>query len=287
MMKKIMNWVLAATLICGFTMSVTSCEDNSDNPAPAKKKYRLVQCKQVFDDTDTYYITDYSYDDQGRLASYEKTGYNTRYSDGPYLDSYYTYTYGDHYIIERDNTRNFYNYYTLNDDGLVVKQQVFMIEDGVEVPNDPYYLQYEGGRILSTKDIDTGHLMVFYYDDDDLVFSQREDVEESPVLYNFTPSTLSVDHGYIKSPMSIPMTDELYMMGYFGKPSKHLVSHERSESNSKKTYTLQDRDYTYTIADGHIVEMVEVTTTVLKSAVYNSSGTKTNTTTFTYEEVDL
>ena len=36
-MKKIMAWVMAATLICGSSMMVTSC-DNSDNPITVKKK---------------------------------------------------------------------------------------------------------------------------------------------------------------------------------------------------------------------------------------------------------
>ena len=46
--------MLAAILICGFSMSVTSCVDNSDNPVPAKKKYRLVQRKEVYDDGKKY-----------------------------------------------------------------------------------------------------------------------------------------------------------------------------------------------------------------------------------------
>ena len=36
-MKKIMNWVLAAALICGFSMDLTSCSNNDDNPVTAKK----------------------------------------------------------------------------------------------------------------------------------------------------------------------------------------------------------------------------------------------------------
>lgn len=56
-MKKMMIWVLAAILICGFSMGVTSCEDNSDNPVPVKKKYRLVQRKDVREgDNGAYYV---------------------------------------------------------------------------------------------------------------------------------------------------------------------------------------------------------------------------------------
>jgi len=62
--------VLAATLISGFTVGVTSCQDNYDNPAPAKKQYRLVHSEQVIDDG-SYYIADYGYDNQGRLLTYK------------------------------------------------------------------------------------------------------------------------------------------------------------------------------------------------------------------------
>ena len=38
-MKKLMNWVLAATMICGASM-FTSCTEGSDNPAPENAKNR-------------------------------------------------------------------------------------------------------------------------------------------------------------------------------------------------------------------------------------------------------
>jgi len=281
-MRKIHHWMLAAILICGASV-FTACNDNSDNPIPAKKKYRLAQRKEVYDNSDAYYITDYSYDDQGRLASFVRTGYNTQYSDGAYVDANYTYTYGDGYIIERHLNSNSYDYYTLNDDGLVVKKQGFVIEDGVEVPRYPDYLQYDGGRILSIEDTNAKHLTVFHYEGDDLMYFQREDVEVSPVLYTYTRTELSVDHGYLNSPYTT-MDEPLYMMGYFGKPSKHLESHEKTETKDSKVYVLFDRDYTYTIADGHIVEMVEVTHSIMNYGFYQSESTKTTTSTFTYEE---
>ena len=38
-MKKMMNWVLAATMICGASV-FTSCSESSDNPAPENAKNR-------------------------------------------------------------------------------------------------------------------------------------------------------------------------------------------------------------------------------------------------------
>ena len=282
-MKKILNWVLAATLISGFTVSVTSCQDNEDNPAPAKKKYRLVQRKEVNEDTGAYYITDYGYDDQGRLVSYLRVGYNTQYSDGPYVNADYTFTYGDHYILQK-YSEDSYAYFTLNDDGLIVKEQGFVIEDGVEDPRSFFDFQYEDGRVMSYEENGNEKFSAFHWEDGDLMYYGEKATEQPYSVTTFTHSELSVDHGYLKAPLST-MSEELYMMGYYGKPSKHLASHEKLEAGSKKMYTLFDRDYTYTIADGHIVEMVEVATTEIKTAVYSRSETKTTTTTFTYEEM--
>lgn len=281
-MKKMINLVLAAILICG-TVAFTACNDNSDNPVPSKKKYRLVQRKEVYDNTDAYYITHYGYDDQGRLISFKRVGYNTQYSDGAFVDANYTYTYEDHCIIERHLNSNYIYYYTLNDDGLVVKVQSASIEDGVETPGYPDYLQYKDGRILSIEDTNAKHLTVFHYEGDDLMYFQREDVEVSPVLYTYTRTELSVDHGYLNTPYTT-MDEPLYMMGYFGKPSKHLESHKKSETKDSKIYALFDYDYTYTIADGHIVEMVEVTHMIIDYVFYKDDSTKTTTSTFTYEE---
>lgn len=282
-MKKILNWLLAATLISGFTVSVTSCDDNSDNPAPAKKKYRLVQRQEKYDDSDAYYITDYGYDDQGRLASFVRVGYNTRYSDGPYTDSYYTFTYGDHYIIEK-HREDYYIYYTLNDDGLIVKEQSIGIEDGVENPGSFFDFQYEDGRVISYEENQNGKPSPFHWEDGDLMYYGEKATGQSYSVTTFTRPELSVDHGYLKAPLS-SMSEALYMMGYYGKPSKHLASHEKSESESKTLYILFNYDYTYTITDGHIAEMVDASTSEVKSAVYSRSETKTTTTTFTYEEI--
>ena len=281
-MQKIIHWMLAAILICG-TSVFTACNDNSDNPVPAKKKYRLVQRKEVVEETGVYYITDYSYDDQGRLASFVRYVHKPQLGDGTYVEGKITYTYEDHCIIERHLNSNYIYYYTLNDDGLIVKAQPASIEDGVETTGYPDYLQYKDGRILSIEDTNAKHLTVFHYEGDDLMCFQREDVEVSPFLDTYTRTDLSVDHGYLNTPYTT-MDEPLYMMGYFGKPSKHLESHKKSETKDSKTYVLFDYDYTYTIADGHIVEMVEVTHMIIDYVFYKDDSTKTTTSTFTYEE---
>ena len=158
-MQKIIQWMLAAILICG-TGVFTSCNDNSDNPVPAKKKYRLVQRKDVVEETGVYYITDYSYDDQGRLASFVRYVHKPQLGDGTYVEGKITYTYEDHCIIERHLNSNYIYYYTLNDDGLIVKAQMYTIKDGVETPGYPDYLQYKDGRILSIEDTNAGILII-------------------------------------------------------------------------------------------------------------------------------
>ena len=280
-MKRIMNWVLVTTLICGFSLGVTSCADNNDNPVPTKKKYRLVQRKEIYDDSDTYYITDYGYDSQGRLKSFVRRGYNTPFGD--IVDANYTYTYGDHYIIEKQGNDAYYTY-TLNDDGLIVKEQGTVIENGVEIPRSLYSFQYEDGRIISDGDTNTSFLNIFHWEDGDLMYYGLENEGPIQKTSTFTRSGLSVDHGYMKEPKNT-MSEGLYMMGYFGKPSKHLESHFKLESKGGDIYLLYDHDYTYTIADGHIVEMVDFMTSVTKG-MYESALTNKTTTTFTYEEYE-
>ena len=280
-MKKMMNWMMVAILICGAIM-FTSCEDNSDNPVPTKKKYRLVQRKEVYNNSDEYYITDYSYDDQGRLASYVRKGYNTPYSDGAFVDANYTYIYGDHYVIEKHHD-NLYFYYTLNDDGLIVQEQRFVTENGVEESRPPYYFQYEDGRMISYEETGTGHWDGYRWEDGDLMFYGQDNLEEGMNKTTFTRSALSVDHGYTKSPL-ITISEALFLMGYFGKPSKHLESHNKSEKEGGNISFISDDDYTYTIVDGHIVEMVEISTSVMKMGAYESTSTKMTTTTLTYEK---
>jgi hypothetical protein len=160
---------------------------------------------------------------------------------------------------------------------------MYTIKDGVETPGYPDYLQYKDGRILSIEDTNAKHLTVFHYEGDDLMYFQREDVEVSPFLCTYTRTDLSVDHGYLNTPYTT-MDEPLYMMGYFGKQSKYLESHKKSETKDSKTYVLFDYDYTYTIVDGHIVEMVEISTSVMKMGAYESTSTKTTTTTLTYEK---
>ena len=280
-MKKTMQWMFAAILICG-TSVFTSCDDNSDNPVPAKKKYRLVQRKEVVEETGVYYITDFGYDDQGRLASFVRYVHKPQLGDGTYVEGKITYTYGDHYILE-SHYDNFYIYYTLNDDGLIVKEQSYSIKDGVEDFNYPVYYQYNDGRILSYEETEVPHTMAFHWEDADLMFLERDHTEQATYVITFTRSELSVDNGYLNAPMST-MDDLLYMQGYFGKPSKHLESHYKSEAKTATINVLFDTDYTYTIADGHIVEMVDVTHSVMDSGFYQSESTKTTTNTFTYEE---
>jgi len=54
-MKKIINWVLAATLVCGATVtsvSLTSCEEanaQNDNPAPQVVSKELIRTSQSWD----------------------------------------------------------------------------------------------------------------------------------------------------------------------------------------------------------------------------------------------
>ena len=278
-MKKIMSWGLAATFICGFTMGVTSCDDKSDNPVPAKKRYRLVQHKQVFNDNQ-YAIADYSYDSQGRLKHYNRVIYYVDRNDSLW-DADYTYTYGDHYILEKHHEK-YYDYYTLNDDGLIITEETRTSPDEPATP--AYYFQYVDGKISGYREREVPSVMTFNWEGDDLMTYGWYDVDGLVDNTEFTRSSLTVDHGYMAAPM-VMMSDALYMMGYYGKPSKHLESHcYKVKNQGANVFVSYDHEYTYTIADGHIVEMVDNSSMVLHHPILDRTTNSTTISTFTYEE---
>lgn len=273
-MKTIALFLLAVILICGFSMSVTSCTDNNDNPVPAKKKkYRLVQRKEVYDNSDMYSIIDYGYDNQGRLASFYQVVYNSQIAD-IYVSADLTYTYDDHCIIEKHHD-GYYIHYTLNNDGLIVKKEHISIKDGVPIPDDnPVYYQYNDGRMISYEEAESQHVEIFHWESGDLMYisygeDDQEDDENKP---EFIRSGLSVDHGYVNPPLS-GMSSPLYMMGYYGKPSKHLESHYKTMTGGFIS-VLIEHDYTYTIADGHITEMVDNSHSYMKYGTTETSSEK-------------
>ena len=279
-MKRIMTWALAAALIISGAVMFSACsksdDNDGDNPAPAKKKYRLVQRKDVYDNSDAYYITDYAYDKQGRLISYVRTGYNV--TD---IVVRCTYTYGDHYIIE--NHGDYSYYFTLNDDGLIIKHECIRTEDGEETTTPYFGFDYADGRVIKYEELKNYKLVKFQWENDDLMSHSLEDVEYTSNSTYYTYSEQSVDHGFT-NPILSTMSEGLFLMGYYGKPSKHLESHRKSELNAGTAYTTIENDYTYTIADGHIVEIVDNTSWVMKMGSIESASSKKTTTTLTYEE---
>ena len=55
-MKKMMNWVMAATLLCGANI-LNSCKDanaQEDNPAPKVVSTELIRTSQSWDGTTTW-----------------------------------------------------------------------------------------------------------------------------------------------------------------------------------------------------------------------------------------
>lgn len=276
--------LLAVALICGFSMSVISCTDNNDNPAPAKKKYRLVQCKEVNDNSDMYCITDYGYDNQGRLTSFYKVAYNSQFGD-IYVDADYTYTYDDHCIIERHEDDLYYRY-TLNDEGLIVKKESIIIENGVPIPDaSPHYFRYDDGRMIAYEETGTQHEEFFHWENGDLMYLsfEKDNQKDDRNKREYVRSGLSVDHGYTNPPLS-GINHALFMMGYFGKPSKHLESHYENKGDDGLINILMEHDYTYTIADGHVTEMVEKSHTIMKFGTSETTSDKKITSTFIYEE---
>ena len=270
-----MNWVLAAALICGFSMDLTSCSNNSDNPVPAKKKYRLIQRLEITNDGDTI-ITDYGYDTQGRLETYVRVTFKPSETR---VNANFTFTYGDHCIIERQ-LDNEYFYYTLNDDGLIIKEENRTEIDKPSASLHTY--QYADGRLIAYQESDNPVVSKLHWEDGDLMYYGREGLAGYVDKTEYTRTQLSVDHGFMTEPLGT-MSDVLYMMGYYGKPSKHLESHYKKEvQNQLGLSTLIEFDYTYTLADGHIVKMVKESTIKMQVPLINKTSILTAT--FAYEE---
>ena len=214
------------------------------------RECRLVQRKEVNEESGVNRISRYGYDDQGRLTSYVIESYKTDL--GIFPEEIHTYTYGDHYIKEQIDEEG-YELYTLNDDGLIVKHESIRMKDGVETVTSALFYQYENGRISTYGENKSKY--VFQWKDGDLMSFYLDTKVEIEDITECTLSELTVDHGYRMPPM-LSMREPLYMMGYYGKPSMHLESHK---TNSVKTavYSLfYEFDYTYTIDKGHIVEFV-------------------------------
>lgn len=277
-MKRFMQWVMVAALICGTNVFLSSCSKDDDNDPV--KKCRLVERKEVYSDTDAYYITRYSYDAQGRLASFVREGYNTDW--GNITEANFAYTYGDHFIKEQHGNEG-YDLYTLNDDGLIVKHETIRTKDGVEGVTTSFSYQYDNGRISFYKETENTEGYLFQWKDGDLMtyyLDTKRDVED---ITEYTRSELMVDHGYIKPPSNM-MREPLYMMGYYGKPSKHLESHKTNSAKTGPVSVIYEFDFTYTLDKGHIVELVDNHKVTTDMGVSKTEKIVKQTSTFTYEE---
>ena len=241
-------------------------------------KYQLVQRKEVIEESGVNRISRYGYDDQGRLTSFVKEGYDTELGEVP--ETRYTYTYGDHYIKEQQVEEG-YELYTLNDDGLIVKQESIMMKDGVESVTFVISFQYENGRISTYGETDNTTKYLFQWKDGDLMsfyLDTEKDVED---ITEFTLSELTVDHGYRMAPMSA-MSEPLYLMGYYGKPSMHLESHKTNSIKTTAYSLFYESDYTYTIDKGHIVELVNNHKLTTDMGVYKIDEAYKTISTFSY-----
>ena len=70
-MKKIMQWVMAATIICGFNM-LTSCTSSEDDPVPVPTDGRIYINKKNFpDDNFRAYLLEQDYGQDGVITADE------------------------------------------------------------------------------------------------------------------------------------------------------------------------------------------------------------------------
>ena len=102
------------------------------------------------------------------------------------------------------------------------EEESIKTEDGVETVTPCYLFSYGDGRLLTYEELEVNNLKNFYWEDGDLMHYERVNAEVGTNHTEYIRSGLSVDHGYTNQPLST-MSEGLYLMGYYGKPSKHLL----------------------------------------------------------------
>lgn len=251
-MKRIMNLVMAATIICGACV-FTACTNVDDpiEPQPVKKQYRLIRLCYT-NEAKSRGTASYTYDSQGRIVSEEREETN---SQGIRFISGYYYIYGSHRITSVSLAGDIIKHFTLNDDGLIVKEE-FMLVGQDEKPRIISEYQYDAeGRVVSYDN--RGQRTYCIWEDGDIRAVMTGEPGSLITTAEFTPSTQSVEQGFI-FPYISTFEEVLYWEGYYGKTPKHLIAKVESHLHESETmYSDLAYDYTYTVADGHITEYTE------------------------------
>ena len=283
-MRRLEKWMLAAILICSMSAFTACTSDNGDNPVapqPGKKQFQLTRYLSAKDSIGVGVSTDYTYDVQGRVILEMETIIN---GDGTHYTNEIRYTYADHKIIEETETPgdSYQHVYTLNDDGLIVKNE--LIRPGEEPQNQGEY-QYDSEGKLIIYDSSAPKQTVFTWKDGDLICYEVGDQTESLNRTDFTPSDLTVEEGFVMPITAGIFNEVLYRQGYYGKTPKHLVAKvvSKAETSSMMKTDLV-YDYTYTLADGHITKMVEEGTLKVTAGSFVMDGPSKNIYTYVWEE---
>ena len=262
------------TLVAEYTAdqadNVVFSKDNSEQSTT--KKYVLESLQDV-PENGSQSTSNYTYDEQGRLISHIVSKDNK--------DDTYTYTYSEQQIImERVGTLS-KNIYTLNDKGLIVKEEFYTING--DLARCGTYEYDEEGKLASTS-IDGKAHYIYRWQDGDMVKLEQATPKENVVAYTeFTPSELTADYGQ-RVTYETNMNENLFMKGYYGKLSKHLPAKELMMNISGAITSALENNYTYTITDGCITG-VEANSS-LTSTPLNIKKETTNNYTFVWKEIE-
>ena len=204
--------------------------------------------------------------------------------DGAHYTNEMRYTYADHKIIVETKTPgDSYQYvYTLNDDGLIVKN-VF-IRLGEEPQNHGEY-QYDSEGKVIIYDSSVPKRTVFTWKDGDLICYEVGDQTEGLNRTDFIPSDLTVKEGFVMPITAGIFNEVLYSQGCYGKTPKHLVA--KAIGKAEKSALMKTDfvyDYTYTMADGHITKMVEDGTVKVTAGSLVVDGPSRKIHTYVWEE---
>ena len=117
--------------------------------------------------------------------------------------------------------------------------------------------------------------LLTWNDDDDLVKIETGKVGGDMETEIITPSELSVDHPQ-PLPFLTSLDNALFMQGYYGKASKHLIASTVLDSGTPIGLKMTD-EYSYTITNGRIMGIENHSISEITILGYKSESTTTYT----------
>lgn len=246
-----MKLMLAAIAVSGMLSGCTSMDDNPVEPKPSEKPKKVLKSYEMYSNATLDMSAEITYDKQGRV-----TGVYNKYSlDDGYSTEYVIYNYESNKIIETSTFSNTIRTYLLNDAGVVEKMTTDSYDGSIDLNVVDEYTYDSDNRMLAKNSL-TDKIHKFYWSDDEMTRYEIGDQAVYEYYVNITPSEVSTDNYILPYTPFESMNSIVYMMGYFGKPSKHLPAQKYTKAQSSLARSEVTEKFTYTVTDGYVTKIV-------------------------------